>query len=454
MAEQFIEQFICDECMEDSDQSDRRDEDSRAEETRGEPEGQAAQEEVVTDAHEEMSSEEGEDDSDRPRYNYDRASEPPASPNGSTSSGTSSVMLLASAPELEPPRPPSPSAYQDRAAPGGITSMSLLAATAAHAARETESPPTDPRSRTTARVIPQSLQLPTVSSVVELASSNPSAGSRQARVWPTPTTEPHLFADLHILNAHDLERLGNRPESIHYTARDVEDYELAYPYARRYARMITLPDPRALFDIIGLRRRGFLRTLHNNREEFALHPTMLSAVVNADWRLESLLRHAALTPVFPSVVPAGELNTALHNYTDERMSAAPMFMPVSPGVAFASRLRWLPVQRGLLLTMEELARAALHNHSALLHAFEELQDQTEGLSRLPMLMYAFDTLLCQQTACVVELLHHVVYGHRHAYVRMCEQRVRHEVLKQPLFDQRRLFNMPTEAYRGTDATSN
>ena len=92
--------------------------------------------------------------------------------------------------------------------------MNLLAATAAHAPREVESRPTDPRSRTTATVIPQSLQLPTVSSVIELASSNPNASSRQARVWPTPTTDPHLFSDLHILNAHDLERLGNRLESI------------------------------------------------------------------------------------------------------------------------------------------------------------------------------------------------------------------------------------------------
>ena len=449
MAEEFVERFICDECMEDADQSG-----PRTDEARSEPEGQVAPEEVTTDANEEMSGEEEVDDgSAQPRYCYDRASEPPASPNGSTSSECSSVMMLASAPELEPPRPPSPPEHVDRAAPGGTTSMSLLAATAAHAPRGTETQPTDPRSRTTATVIPQSLQLPTVSNVIELASSNSNVTSRQDRVWPTPATEPQLFSDLNILNAHDLERLGNRPESIHYTSRDVDDYELTYPYARRYARMITLPDPRALFDIVGLRRRGFLRTLHNNREEFALHPTMLSAVVNADWRLESLLRHAALTPVFPSVVPAGELNSALHNFTDERMSVAPMFMPVSPGVAFASRLKWLPVQRGLLLTMEELARAALHNHSALLHAFEELQNQTEGLSRLPMLMYALDTLLCQQTACVVELLHHVVYAHRHAYVRTCEKRVRHEVLKQPIFDQRRLFTLPTDVYRGVGAPS-
>ena len=146
-----------------------------------------------------------------------------------------------------------------------------------------------------------------------------------------------------------------------------------------------LPDPRALFDILGLRRRGFLRALYANLEEFALHPTVLSLLVNADWRLESLLRDAALTPIHVTVVSNGELNTTLHNRTDERLSIAPMFMPVAPGVGFASRLRWLPVQRGMLVIMEELARAAVHNHSALLHEVEELQGHETGPQSLSSL---------------------------------------------------------------------
>ena len=317
MTEAFVKQFVCDECLEDG-----RSVEQQPPETLHEPEAQHGMEVARNDTTDENSAEEDEEAA-RTRYQYERTSEPPASPTNSEVSSSSDEVVMASAPEVDTPPPTREHQYEDRAAPGRMTSMDVLASTASYAARSQEWKPIDPRSRTTARVVPQTLQLPTVAKVVELSTQNPREDSRQDREWHTPATDPRLIANLKILSAHDLERIGRRPESLHYTARDVQDYELAYPYARRYARMVTLPDPRALFDLLGLRRRGFLRTLHGNREEFALHPTMLSAVVNADWRLESLLKHAALTPVFPSVVPAGELNTALHNYSDERLSVAP-----------------------------------------------------------------------------------------------------------------------------------
>ena len=261
-----------------------------------------------------------------------------------------------------------------------------------------------------------------------------------------PAADPRRFHRLGVLSDRDLTQLGTRPEDVNLCIHDVGPYEQAYPYARRYARPMTSEDIKALFNCLGLAPRGFLRVDQSGNEEYGFHPTVLSALMNADWRLESQMQLALLTPIYPSVVPQLDINTSVHNLTDARFSVAPMFMPVAPSVAFASRLRWLPVQRGLLQTLEELARVAIHNQSAILHAIEEVQAYCGLAGRAPDLMLAMETMLVQQTATLVELVHQVIYAHRHAYVRDSPAWFRHGVLRQPIFNQRQLFKIPDDAY--------
>ena len=267
-----------------------------------------------------------------------------------------------------------------------------------------------------------------------------------------PATDPRRFHHLSVLADQDLPQVGSRPEDVNLSAHEVEGYEQAYPYARRYARPVPSSEIKALFNCMGLAQRGFLRVDSFSQEEFGLHPTVLSALMNADWRLESQLGIALLTPVYPSVMPRLDINTSIHNLTDARFSVAPMFMPVAPAVAFASRLKWLPVQRGLIQSMEELARAAIHNQSGILHAMEEVQAFCGLSARAPDLMLALETMLVQQTAVLVELVHQVTYAHRHAYVRESPAWFKHGVLRQPLFNQRQLFQIPQEAYSHTEST--
>ena len=261
-----------------------------------------------------------------------------------------------------------------------------------------------------------------------------------------PATDPRRFLRLGILAEQDLQYVGARPEDVNLSAPDINGLEQAYPYARRYARLVPSSEIKSIFNCMGLAPRGFLRVDADGHEEFGLHPTVLSAIMNADWRLESEMRLALQTPVYPSVVPQLDINTSLHNLTDGRFSVAPLFMPVSPAVAFASRLRFMPVQRGLLQTMEELARAGIHNQSGILHAIDEVQSYCGLAARAPDLMLALETMIVQQTATLVELVHHITYAHRHAYVKDSPAWFRHAVLAQPLFNQRQLFQIPDAAY--------
>ena len=266
-----------------------------------------------------------------------------------------------------------------------------------------------------------------------------------------PATDPRRFVRLGILSEQDLPQLGTRPEDVNLSLPEVGTYEQAYPYARRYAREVPSSEIKSIFTCLGLAQRGYVRVDLNGHEELGLHPTILSALMNADWRLESQLQLALLTPIFPSVVPQLDINTSIHNLTDGRFHVAPMFMPVAPAVAFASRLKWLPIQRGMLQIMEELARTAVHNQSGILHSLEEVQAFCGLSARAPDLMLALETMLVQQTATLVELVHQVIYAHRHAYVKDSPDWFRHGVLRQPVFNQRQLFRIPDEAYSSTGA---
>jgi hypothetical protein len=192
---------------------------------------------------------------------------------------------------------------------------------------------------------------------------------------------------------------------------------------------------------LGLQQNGMMRYVAGGREEFALHPSVLSALMNADWRLASSLDAVEETPVCPSVVPRAEINTALYDNTDARFSTTPLCAPQVAGIKFASRKKWLLVQRGMMQAMEELARAAIVTHSSLAHGWEEVQKKLGAQRDPPQLFMAFETLLSSQTALLVELVHHLVYAHRMAYARGCEEPLRHEVLSQPVFDKQELFNV-------------
>ena len=226
----------------------------------------------------------------------------------------------------------------------------------------------------------------------ESGNSAPATGD-QAITTHVPATEPHRFRQLNLLADQDLPHIGQYPENVNLAAHDIRNHDQAYPYARRYSRPAAMQETKAIFECLGLGPRGYLRYDPDGSEEFAFHPTVLSALINADWRLESQMSHSPITPTYPTVVPGLDINTSLHNYTDSRFSVAPFFMPVSPAAAFASRQKWLPVQRGVLLTMEELNRAAIHNQSGILHAVEEVQSRLNLPAIAPDLMYALETML-------------------------------------------------------------
>jgi hypothetical protein len=245
-----------------------------------------------------------------------------------------------------------------------------------------------------------------------------------------------------FLAEKELSYYSRRVESERIYADDYHDVELAYPYARRYARRLRIWENTEFFGhYLGLRKSQMVRHVHGGREEFATHPSVLSSLIHADWRLETSFDAVEATPISPRVVASSEINTALFDYNDGKLSAAPMFAPVVAAISFASRKTWLPVQRGMLQELEELVRAALIAHSSLLHGWDEVQRGLGNRHRDPSLYMAFETLLSTQTAVLVELLHHLVYAHRMAYVRGCEEPLRHEILRQPVYGQRQLFTV-------------
>ena len=358
--------------------------------------------------------------------------DPPSSPSGSDSDSNEDDAPPLPPSPVRPPEPEGPPPEDDvidRAASTAQSSTSLIYGYGIT--------PRDPRVQTRSfninvRAPNQQVVAPT-QRAAQSARNAPFSG-----MWLTPTT-----SDTQVLSGADLPRRSGRPESVFYGIDDVEPANLAYPYARRYARETMGVLPHALYETLELPQRGLHRYLATGEEEYALHPLMLSILVNADWRMRAAFDWPTEPPVYPSAVPYRNIDSVFNNATDMRLSIAPMFRPEAPNIEYASLNRWLPVQRGLLLSMEELVRHALHTHSATLHAWEMLHVLDQRPSEAPGLLSAFDLLVAQQANVLVELLHHVVYCHRHAYVRTSPDWLRNQVLGQPIFGQRRLFTMPT-----------
>ena len=413
MAETFIEKLRCDEADFESDE-------------RNEPEGHSDVE---------MTNMEGNNHSTRRRGTH--TDEEPASPNETDDSSDDGELEPADSPRengrptgrdspVTPVQPPEPN-YPPTPAPSKERFFDRAVAYST--------------STRTAVVRPTSLSIPPAARTVEVPTSDFNAHHGP---WHTPAIlEPTTIVRLGMLATQDLPRLGKRPENVELYVSDVENYELAYPYCRRYARH-TLMDTFESFRTLGLQARGYLRRTKFGADEFALHPVMLSSLINADWRLESQLGNAMLTPIFPATAGREEINTARFRFSDERFPAAPMFMPMAPAVAYASRLAWLPVQRGLLLAAEEMARAAVLNQSTILHAVDEIMIRADLTRGEPALAGELGVLLREQTATTTELLHHLIYAHQHAYVKECPVWLKHGVLRQPVFDKRQLFLAPEE----------
>ena len=81
------------------------------------------------------------------------------------------------------------------------------------------------------------------------------------------------------------------------------------------------------------------------------------------------------------------------------------------------RSDWLAIQRGMLLAMEELARHAVHNQSAILYTIRKARQEDVGSFESATMESMVDTLLHNQTSALIAIVHHVVYAHRHALVR-------------------------------------
>ena len=250
-----------------------------------------------------------------------------------------------------------------------------------------------------------------------------------------------------MLMCHDLPYFSTHPERVGLTVGDVVLIQEAYPYVRRYARPARGFDVREMFAIAGLSRRGYSRPMETNKEEYALHPLALTELINADWRLKSIVSGSHSPPVAPHVTADADIDTGMHDATDPRLHIAPMFMPLVQNVVKASRQKFLPVQRGMLQAQEELARHIIHCQSLLLHASTQAKVQNRRPSDQPALGAVIDTMMQQIMAASVEMLHLVVYAHRMAYVKNCRPWLRSDVLSQPIFNRRRLFEIPERAQR-------
>ena len=100
---------------------------------------------------------------------------------------------------------------------------------------------------------------------------------------------------------------------------------------------------------------------------------------------------------------------------------------------------WMGIQRGMFLALEELARQAIHDQSAILHAMRRAKQLDVGSLEQASMESLVESLTNNQTSALIALLHHVVYAHRHALVRDRSTSGKAVVLRQPIFAKRRLF---------------
>ena len=141
----------------------------------------------------------------------------------------------------------------------------------------------------------------------------------------------------------------------------INDGEQAYPYVRRHAHHFGGIDGVAFFSWLGLRETGDHRVFPDGEEEFALAPPILLQLDQADWRLHSIFNVPSFVPIVPYVTSIEDVNSVMHDSTDQRFSIAPMFAPSMGGVHRMRRSDWLTIQRGMLLAMEDYAMATKIN---------------------------------------------------------------------------------------------
>ena len=228
-------------------------------------------------------------------------------------------------------------------------------------------------------------------------------------------------------------------ERVRTNSSQIRDGDQAYPYCRRHSHELGGMDGRAFFSWLGLRETADHRLFPDNDEEFALAPPIILQLDQADWRLYATFNVPTFTPVAPFVADSDDVNSSMHDYTDERFSIAPMFAPPVGGITQMRRSDWLSVQRGMLLAMEELARHAIHNQSALMYALRKARQQDVGTVDYAAAHSVIDTLIYNQNSGLIAMMHHVIYAHRHALVRDRSPEGKAVVLRQPIFAQRRLF---------------
>ena len=87
----------------------------------------------------------------------------------------------------------------------------------------------------------------------------------------------------------------------------------------------------------------------------------------------------------------------------------------------------------MLLAMEELARNAIHNQSALMYAVRKGRQQDVGTVDYAAAHSVIDTLIYNQNSWLIALMHHIIYAHGHALVRDRSAEGKAVVLRQQIF---------------------
>ena len=244
--------------------------------------------------------------------------------------------------------------------------------------------------------------------------------------WLTPAT-----------TTHPLATFDRASESLYASSATFGDWALAYPYIRRYAQPIACGEGVAFFNFLGLENTKLHRRRPGGLDEFALASPIVQMLNGADWTLNAQFDYGTAMPVALQVFGSHEINSSTYNCVDQRFAVAPMFAPEVEGAGRMHRTDWVLVQRGLLLELEELVRLAIHIQSATMHAQRE--DRSTGSVRGATLQNTVDALMRDQLAALISMMHNVVYAQRRAILKSMGNESKAKMLRQPIFNQRRLM---------------
>lgn len=213
----------------------------------------------------------------------------------------------------------------------------------------------------------------------------------------------------------------------------------AYPYVRRYARRGVSQAVAQVYPWERMLQEGLYRRNLQGEIEYSLHPSVLVALDQADWRLRAVIDRESSIPVRPTVISLDEINTAVFDNVDQRFPVAPFLAPNYPRISTSSLEDWRPVQRGLLLATEEQGRMLVHLLSGLAFGLNGIRAGNPLCDEAEVSLQSAEAGLAQAISVAVELLHHVIYAQRHAHVRDERESERMRVLQQPIMNQRRLI---------------